>query len=218
MNGRADPPASGPRGSVIVFARVPRLGQVKSRLAATLGDAVALEAHRQLLDATLATVGACAGVERWLCLADGQGGPPTDADLAPAGFRLSWQREGDLGARMAHALREGVARGLPAVLVGCDCPPLDVRVIESAFAALAQVDIVFGPTEDGGYALVGARRDLPAVFANIDWGSDRVMAQTRERLVCAGAAWRELPALWDVDDEADWRRWQHWRTTGNAGA
>jgi rSAM/selenodomain-associated transferase 1 len=212
----ADDPVAQVRRHVIVFARVPRLGEVKSRLAATLGAEAALEAHRELLAATLATVGACPAVERWLCLAGGQHGPGAETDLAPAGFRLSWQSEGDLGARMAHALRASVARGVPAVLVGCDCPPLDVRMLEAAFEALEHVDIVFGPTEDGGYALVGVRRDLPMAFADIAWGSSRVMAQTRDRLVRAGVTWRELPALWDVDDEADWKRWQRWRGAGHS--
>lgn len=201
----------GPMPRVIVFAREPRLGEVKSRLAATLGAEVALQTHRELLDATLAAVRACPGVDRWLCLAAGSGSRSRTSGMAPAGFQLSWQGAGDLGARMAAALRASAGAGVPTVLVGCDCPPLDASVIGSALAALEDADFVLGPTEDGGYALIGARVDRPTVFEGVDWGTPRVMAQTRERLAQSGSAWRELPLLWDVDDEADWRRWQDWR-------
>jgi rSAM/selenodomain-associated transferase 1 len=202
---------------VIVFAREPRLGQVKSRLAASLGEAEALQTHCQLLEATLVQVRRCADVERWLCVAAASDDAASPSLIAAEGFRRSRQCDGDLGVRMAHALRESVSEGIPAVLVGCDCPPLDAGVIASAFDALAQADFVFGPTEDGGYALVGARIDAPQVFGKIEWGTSRVMVQTRERLAQARISWSELPVLWDVDDEADWRRWQRWRAAGEAG-
>jgi hypothetical protein len=67
---------------------------------------------------------------------------------------------------------------------------------------------VFTPAEDGGYVLVGLRRPQPALFEAIDWGSDRVMAQTRARLKQLGLRCSEMPTLWDVDEPADWQRWQ----------
>lgn len=214
----ATAPGREPAGRLIVFAREPRLGEVKTRLAATLGAAKALEAYGQLLEATLSAARDCHGVERWLCLAAASDSPRAGPMVAAEDFHLAWQVEGDLGARMAQALREAVRSGAPAVLVGCDCPPLDAGVMAAAFEALADVDFVFGPTEDGGYALVGARIDLPAAFENIDWGTPRVMIQTRQRLARAGIAWRELAPLWDVDDESDWRRWQRWRTQHRAAS
>jgi len=65
------------------------------------------------------------------------------------------------------------------------------------------------PAEDGGYALIGLRRPVPDIFNGIEWGSDRVLAQTRERLRVRGLRWGELETLWDVDRPADWLRLQH---------
>ena len=69
-------------------------------------------------------------------------------------------------------------------------------------------DAVFIPAEDGGYALVGLRRALPEIFHDVDWGSERVMTQTRERMKCLGLHWSELETLWDVDRPEDVVRWR----------
>ncbi|MDA1116706.1 MAG: DUF2064 domain-containing protein, partial [Proteobacteria bacterium] len=69
-------------------------------------------------------------------------------------------------------------------------------------------DAVFAPAEDGGYALVALRRVSPRLFAGIEWGGPRVMAQTRERLLALGWRWRELRTVWDVDRPEDYRRLQ----------
>jgi rSAM/selenodomain-associated transferase 1 len=194
------------RRVVIVFARLPELGRVKSRLAAVLGEPAALAIHRELLDDTLARVAACASAERWLCVTGDDPEGCGEALALPHGYRLTRQIDGDLGARMAAALREALEGGAHALLLGCDCPGIDARVLEQAFEALARHDMVFVPTEDGGYALVGARVDAPAAFEAITWGADSVMMQTRERLGRLGLSWHELPTLWDVDEAQDWVR------------
>jgi glycosyltransferase A (GT-A) superfamily protein (DUF2064 family) len=80
--------------------------------------------------------------------------------------------------------------------------------LQQAADALKNHDVVLIPAEDGGYVLIGLRRELPAVFERVDWSTPRVMAQTREHLSAIGARWVELPALWDVDEPQDWQRWQ----------
>lgn len=202
---------------VIVFARSPRLGEVKSRLAATLGAPAALQAYRELLDHALAAAAACPGVDRWLCLTGGDPDGEAAALAARYGLRVVGQSGSDLGQRMARALREGLAEHSRVVLIGCDCPPIDATVLRAALQALASHDLVFGPTEDGGYALIGARAACDAVFASIDWGTPAVMAQTRERLRTEGLVAFELPALWDVDEAADWVRYQAWRAQPGEG-
>ena len=72
----------------------------------------------------------------------------------------------------------------------------------------ADYDAVLIPAEDGGYVLIGLRRPLPEVFKGVAWSTPRVLAQTEAQLRAAGASWRLLPALWDVDEPADWQRWQ----------
>ena len=203
---------------VIVFARSPRLGQVKSRLAATLGAAAALQAYRELLDHALAAAAGCADVDRWLCLTGDDSDGQAAALAARYGLRVVAQSDGDLGQRMAQALRAGLAGHSRVVLIGCDCPPIDARVLRSALRALESHDLVFGPTEDGGYALVGTRAPCDPVFASVAWGTAAVMTQTRERFRQEGLTAFELPVLWDVDEAADWARFQAWQArTGEAG-
>ena len=193
---------------VIVFGRVPRLGEVKTRLARSVGDAEALRVHRALLTRTLQQAGSLAGARVQLAItgddADGEGA----AFAAATGAELVRQCEGDLGARMDNALRAALARSLLPVLVGCDCPVLCAGDLREAFEQLAEADAVFAPAEDGGYALVGASRAITPVFADVPWGTPAVMAATRERLLAARLSWRELRTLWDVDDEAGYWRWR----------
>ncbi len=124
---------------------------------------------------------------------------------ARSGATLHRQRGDDLGARMQAALRSALDRGRPALLIGTDCPALDAAHLAAAADALRDRDAVFVPAEDGGYVLVGLARAVDA-FEGIAWGGAGVMAATRARLAAAGASWRELPPLWDVDRPEDLRR------------
>jgi glycosyltransferase A (GT-A) superfamily protein (DUF2064 family) len=96
---------------------------------------------------------------------------------------------------------------MPWLVVGTDCPALTPAHLQQAADALQTHDAVLVPAEDGGYVLLGLRRPLAGVFERIDWSTQRVLAQTLERLHEAGASCMELPALWDVDEPADWQRW-----------
>jgi rSAM/selenodomain-associated transferase 1 len=112
----------------------------------------------------------------------------------------------DLGRRMSRAFDHAFAAGRQLIVVGSDCPALTPAHLRAAARALAFDDAVFTPAEDGGYVLVGLARRMAAVFQRIEWSTDRVMADTRDRLREAGARWRELPVLWDVDRPADYAR------------
>jgi glycosyltransferase A (GT-A) superfamily protein (DUF2064 family) len=94
------------------------------------------------------------------------------------------------------------------LIVGTDCPVLTPAHLQQAADALQSHDAVLIPAEDGGYVLIGLRRPLPEVFKGVAWSTPRVLAQTEAQLRAAGASWRLLPALWDVDEPADWQRWQ----------
>ncbi|MFM1989606.1 MAG: Phosphoenolpyruvate guanylyltransferase [Pseudomonadota bacterium] len=197
---------------LIVFAKLPVPGRVKTRLAATVGEAAALDAHRRLFAATLALARDGAVGRRELRYDDC--GRPPDAPtraaleaLADAGWSVGPQRGADLGARMREALEDALAAGDRAVLIGCDCPVLRPDDLAAAFAALDAHDAVLAPAEDGGYALVGLARPLPGLFDGIDWGTGTVLEATRGRLAAAGARWHELRTVWDVDVEADLARW-----------
>ncbi|HVN34438.1 MAG TPA: TIGR04283 family arsenosugar biosynthesis glycosyltransferase [Casimicrobiaceae bacterium] len=194
-----------------VFAKSPVPGGVKTRLAAAIGPDAAAAHQARFVEMTMTTAVAArdAGVvdeiELWCS-------PDTDAPGFAAwrnhdAISLHDQDGGDLGAKMRTALDSALARGARAILVGTDCPLLDVRYLARAVAALETCDAVFGPAEDGGYVLVGLSRSVDA-FAGVPWSSPDTMAATRARLAAAGAAWQELPTLWDVDEARDLARWQ----------
>ena len=109
---------------------------------------------------------------------------------------------------MAAALEGALTRHRQVVLIGSDCPLMDAAYLEEAFSTLAGGhDMVLGPAEDGGYVLIGTAVPLPGgLFEDIDWGTDRVLAQTRTRIQALGISHRELPVLWDLDRPTDLNR------------
>jgi rSAM/selenodomain-associated transferase 1 len=197
-----------PEARIILFAKAPLPGQVKTRLVGALGNLGAALLHRQLVSHTLRRLiqARLAPVELW-CAPDTQHGFFI-ACRRDYGIPLRRQRGRDLGERMAHALatvlREDSAFG---VVVGSDCPMLDATYLRRGLTALrASQDVVLGPTEDGGYMLIGLRKPCPALFKGIRWGSSTVLAATRRRLQRGNLSWTELPLAWDVDRPADLRR------------
>jgi rSAM/selenodomain-associated transferase 1 len=190
---------------ILVFAKAPTPGRVKTRLAPALDAGAAAELHRQLVARTLrtATAAAVGPVGLW-CAPDAH--DAFFADCAKAfGVSLHDQGEGDLGMRMARALAIALQDGSPALLIGTDCPALTAQYLRDAAAACGgDGDAVFGPAEDGGYVLIGLARSSSAhLFENVAWGSATVMQETRLRLKRMGWRWTELATLWDVDRPED---------------
>ena len=178
--------------TVIVFARAPRLGAVKRRLARGIGAMAALRFYRAQLAATLRA----ARDPRWQLVL------VTTPDHArtrwPARAPQRPQGHGDLGARMLRAL----SRYRRAVLVGSDIPGLTRDDIAAAFRALGRADAVFGPAEDGGYWLVGFGPRRPAhPFARARWSTRHALADTLTNF--RGRRIALLRRLRDVDTAAD---------------
>lgn len=193
---------------VAVFAKAPVAGEVKTRLAPLLGSEGAAQLHARLVMRALATaVEARVGdVELW-CAPDER--DPFFARCAERfGVRLCRQEGGDLGERMGFAFRRSLASGRPLLAIGSDCPALTTRVLRAAAGALATHDAVVAPAEDGGYVLVGLARGVRGIFDGIAWGTATVMDETRRRLDSAGARWKLMPTLWDVDRPEDYVRLQ----------
>lgn len=182
-------------GTVIVFARAPRLGTVKRRLARDIGARAALRFYLATLARTLRMVRADRRFRLVVAVTPDRAaaGWPVRVDRIPQG-------RGDLGARM-HRACERFRRGR-AVVVGSDIPELRVSDIAAAFRALGSVDAVFGPARDGGYWLVGLSARRPArPFARVRWSTEHALADTlanfRSRRIAL------LRTLRDVDTEAD---------------
>lgn len=185
-----------------IFIKNPVLGQVKTRLAATVGAEEALRIYHFLLEKTR-KVSLSTNARRWLWYS---GIPSTNDGWEEADFVKKQQVDGDLGARMSAALGAAFQEGAEkAILIGSDCPSLRPAVLEQAFAALDRSEVVVGPTFDGGYYLIGMRRWLPQLFEGISWSTETVLSATLERVEAIGATCSLLEQLRDIDEEADWR-------------
>ncbi|NJM44122.1 MAG: glycosyltransferase [Brachymonas sp.] len=120
------------------------------------------------------------------------------------------QPEGDLGVRMLRCAQVhfSQANAPPLLIIGTDCALLSPGHLQEVTRSLQNHDACFIPAEDGGYVLIGLRKLIPKVFNNITWSTNAVLAQSLERLKTAGASVALLPTLWDIDEPADWQRWQ----------
>jgi len=185
------------RRTVIVFARTPRRGAVKRRLAAAIGDAAALRFHRLTLETLVRRLARDA---RWRTVLAVTRGPYRWPRVVP---RIR-QDAGDLGARMARAIA-AMPPG-PVLLVGSDIPDIQPAHIARAFRALAAGDAVFGPARDGGYWLVGVRKRplLRRLFRGVRWSTAHALADTVANLP-SGRRHALVDVLSDVDDDAAWR-------------
>lgn len=193
--------------AVIVFAKAARPGAVKTRLVPQLGEEGAAALHVKLVRRTLDTLRAASLGNVQLHCTPGTDDPFFWFCSGHYGVTLHEQAAGDLGERMRVALEKALASHATALLVGTDCPALTARHLRDAERALrGGDDAVFVPCEDGGYALIGVRRLDAKLFDGIGWGSDSVMASTRDRLKQLGWSWKELETLWDVDRPEDYDR------------
>tara|TARA_R110001592_G_scaffold363248_5_gene682301 strand:+ start:44416 stop:45069 length:654 start_codon:yes stop_codon:yes gene_type:complete len=201
---------------LLQFAREPIVGAVKTRMMPHLSASEACDLHSELVlwttDSLLHT-----GLGPVELVVEGALEHALFAHCRERGLAaISRQQGTDLGERMHHALADGLRRYERVVLVGSDCPGIDRAHLEGAFAALDSSDVVLGPALDGGYVLVGARRPCREMFAGIAWGTDKVLAATRERLQGVGLAWSELPPLADIDRPEDLHLWEAIKGTGRA--
>jgi rSAM/selenodomain-associated transferase 1 len=167
---------------VLVFARSPQKGRVKTRLAAKLGADAALALYMAFSEDLLETLAALK-LHRIVCYHPARDRSQMRAWLG-ATVELVPQGGLHLGHRMAGALEEAFRQGYhTALLVGTDLPDLPAAVFQEALQALTSHGAVIGPARDGGYYLIGFRRQAfrPSIFEGIDWGSAKVLRQTMTR-------------------------------------
>jgi rSAM/selenodomain-associated transferase 1 len=190
--------------AIAILAKAPIAGFAKTRLSPVLGDAGAATLQARLTERAVATAIAAAIGPVTLWAAPDAHHPAFLALAERFGISLAPQPDGDLGARMLAAL--DAAAG-PALVIGTDCPALTAEHLRAAADALRTgIDVVAIPVEDGGYALIGARTPVPALFRDMRWSTSDVMAETRRRLATLGLTWHEIATLWDLDVPDDLAR------------
>lgn len=193
---------------LVILARAPRLGTVKRRLAADIGDVEALRFYRASLDGLLRRVGRDRRWRTWLAVTpDPCAGPEHWRLASRLGITVIAQGPGDLGQRMGRVFA-GLPPG-PGAIIGSDVPALRAGHVGQAFALLQGHDVVFGPARDGGYWLIAARGRArrPGLFDNVRWSSQHALADTAANLPVDARVAR-LEMLEDIDEGPAYRRWR----------
>lgn len=179
---------------IVVMAKVPRAGAVKTRLATLLGADGAAALCRAMTEDVLDVVRA-SGLPFRVTL----GGDVSDPWARSLDAEIEPQAAGDLGARLRHALRDG------GIAVGTDAPTLPATFLTDAAATLADRDVVWAPALDGGYVLVGVRPTALGVFDDIPWSTPETLAASVARADTLGLRHARLPFWYDVDDPSGLR-------------
>lgn len=203
-----DPAATG-RCALAIMTKVPRPGRVKTRLSPPLTPAEAAALNVCFLRDTAAAIAQAGGKSQGIGCYTPLGEEEVYTDIFPSDFELIAQREGDFGERLISATEDLFAVGFSAVcLIDSDSPTVPASAFAEAVGILSQPNecMVLGPSDDGGYYLIGMKQPYRRLFQNIDWSTDRVLAQTQERAAEAQLRVHLLPGGYDVDDRGTLRR------------
>jgi len=194
----------------IVLTKAPVPGLVKTRLIPELGEQAACELYQQLLKRMEGTlkklVSDNAGqVALWIA-----GDAEHEAFKPWSCFAAFYHQptSGDLGVRMALAVKSALSRNCIPILIGVDVPDLDEAYLLNCLQQLENHDLVISPAEDGGYGLLAMKQFYPQLFIDKDWGSDRVFSVTKSDIESFAIKSAYLPMVWDVDEIADAERFR----------
>ena len=187
---------------ILIFAKAPVPGRVKTRLIPALGAEGAARLAARMLEGTVAEALAAGVGEVELC-ADPEPDDSAWDGHRPADVMLSPQGDGDLGARLLRAARRATTQGERVLLIGTDCPELDRTRLAEAAAALDDHDAVVHPALDGGYVLLGLGRFDERLFADIAWSTDTVAVATIGRIESLGWSLEVGDTLRDIDEAGD---------------
>ena len=192
---------------VVILAKAPQPGAVKTRLIPALGSTGAAALARRMLDHALGqALGAGVGPVE-LCMSPSPGDAAWQGVNLPADVLFTAQSEGDLGQRMASAVQRVTTRcGQPVLLMGSDCPALTSDEITHAAGQLQDHDTVLIPAADGGYVLIGLKSPCHALFSDMPWSTPAVCAETLRRAAVLGLTVWQGPSLHDIDEPADLAR------------
>lgn len=196
-----------PKAALIIMAKAPEAGLAKTRLIPALGPEGAARLAARLLQQTVQTaIRTKTFIYRELCVTPHPHHSAFDALRSSApeyGIKLTEQHDGDLGARMRHAFERVLLDHDVAIMIGTDSPGLTADTLDQSVRELVDHDAVFVPALDGGYALIGLKQVIPALFSDMPWSTGAVMNLTRERLRESGLSWHEHPPVADIDEPQD---------------
>jgi len=189
---------------LIVFVKAPIIGEVKTRLAKAIGPEAARAAYCRLAETLFHNLSNL----NWVQL---RVSPDHALDDVRHWQRDTWtvspQGTGDLGQRLEAAFPAAFAQGARRVVViGSDCPSIQLEDIERSWAELEECDVVLGPASDGGYWLIGLKEPRPALFRKIPWSTESVLRETVSRATSEALKVALLQKRSDVDTESDWNR------------
>lgn len=184
---------------IIIFAREPRLGKVKTRLSKDLGQEKTLELYKAFLTDVLAKVKNIKNTDYFIYY-HGRGGAIPFLSQYKKGFHLKRQMGLDLGQRMkkavVHCFNSGYEK---VVIIGSDCVSLKLQDFKRAFSSLNTCDVVLGPACDGGYYLIGLKTPIISVFDRVSWSSVKVLEQTIKKVKDLRKRFFLLPMREDID-------------------
>jgi len=188
---------------LILFAKAPEPGRVKTRMIPFLSEEEASRLQRAFLLDTLQLTDALSLRRAVACLPDAD--HPFFVQCGKERPLLFWNQKGaDLGERMKNAFDWGFSGGFQKVLlIGCDTPTLPADLISEAVARLDSSPLVLGPSVDGGYYLIGGRPPIPSLFDGVDWGSNTVLTETLEKVTRQQVGCHLLPFWYDIDRPED---------------
>ena len=187
----------------MVFAKQPVAGRVKTRLQPEFTPEKAAQVAEFLIRDTVELAVTSWPDPVYLCATPGVDHPLFRELAERFGVVLLDQGGDDLGARMRRALAYGIERHGAAAVLGCDVPHCDWEILDDANTALVGGRAVLGPTEDGGYYLIGLTETRSELFADVPWGGPRVLDVTLDRANEIGLEFTLLPSLRDIDTAAD---------------
>ncbi len=192
--------------ALIVFARAPQPGRVKSRLAASIGEHAAAEIYARLLGHALALAADWTG-PKIIAAADAAAMTYFESLPEAAGFLVIPQIGDELGARMLAAFERALADAPAAILMGSDIVDAETSdLLAAAICLTAQDDIVIGPAADGGYWLLAMQSSQPQLFKEMVWGCAEVTKVTQARSAESDLRVHQLPTRHDIDSEDDYRK------------
>lgn len=184
--------------ALILFARDPAIGQVKTRLSSHLDEKTIFDLYRSFLDDSVEKIGRVTGADLFCGVYPSNASGYFDRTASGRDMTVFPQEGKDLGERMKNALAKRFDEGYEkAVIIGADSPSLPVSYIEKVFAS--DKDLMIGPSTDSGYYLIGANGKVPDIFTGVAWGTEKVLSETLARVKRVGATLEVLPVWYDVD-------------------